>query len=428
MPGTSVRGLHYDPHMPIRSDFTLECQLLGTRDQARADGIKAAIVAALSHMGDGYGRRGGRRLLELLNEALNVAESEGEVETLERLEDSIGYATGNILRPDFDEKYPIHGNPVRDEGWRKMLAHVVSDAYGLAVFKLEEHLKKAPEADSGDLLAHLRSLAEDARFLDAPESTPGRYRIVRGRAELAEWVRLVLRDRIDIEDGEEELRRLVSSPEALLALAADEDGKTLLKAVELQRRQSDLSALRKLIEDPTASEADLQRSLQDQYWIFGGQFIGAAARRTLVLGSEVDIPLLRADGALHIVELKCAMNLPSGFVTRHGGVLVPNAQVHHAVSQAINYLVRLDENRHQIRAEFGIETRRASALVLIGHPALHPDVPEDEINDALRVFNSHISRIEVLTYKTLVDSAMRSLGGEVVVGPRRSRGAQPPTE
>jgi hypothetical protein len=90
--------------------------------------------------------------------------------------------------------------------------------------------------------------------------------------------------------------------------------------------------------------------------------------------------------------------------------LVLTANVYHAVSQAINYLVSLDEDRHRIRAEYGIETRRASAVVLIGHPSLHPEVPEEDISEALRVFNAHVNRVEVLTYKTLVDSAMRSLG------------------
>jgi hypothetical protein len=84
--------------------------------------------------------------------------------------------------------------------------------------------------------------------------------------------------------------------------------------------------------------------------------------------------------------------------------------VHDAVGQAVNYLVGLDENRQRVRDEFGIETRRASALVLIGHPALQPQVPEDEINETLRIFNTHLNRVEVLTYKEFVDNAERSLG------------------
>ena len=89
---------------------------------------------------------------------------------------------------------------------------------------------------------------------------------------------------------------------------------------------------------------------------------------------------------------------------------MPTAEVHNAVGQAVNYLVGLDENRLRIQEEFGIETRRASALVLIGHPAAQPSVPEALVNETLRTLNTHISRVEVLTYKELIENAERSLG------------------
>ncbi|HWE89096.1 MAG TPA: Shedu anti-phage system protein SduA domain-containing protein, partial [Pseudonocardiaceae bacterium] len=98
-------------------------------------------------------------------------------------------------------------------------------------------------------------------------------------------------------------------------------------------------------------------------------------------------------------------------VKRHRNKWIPTAEVHDAVGQAINYLVSLDENRERIHDEFGIETRRASAAVLIGHPKCQPQIPEAEISEALRTLNTHLSRVEVLTYKELLDSAERSLAG-----------------
>jgi hypothetical protein len=132
----------------------------------------------------------------------------------------------------------------------------------------------------------------------------------------------------------------------------------------------------------------------------------------LVPGDEVDIPLIRGDGALHVVELKRAASLDGPLVKKHRGSWVPTAQVHDAVGQAVNYLVGLDENRQRLREELGIETRRTSAMVLIGHPSVQPSVPEESINEALRIFNTHVNRVEVLTYKELVDNAERSLGSE----------------
>jgi predicted transcriptional regulator len=42
-------------------------------------------------------------------------------------------------------------------------------------------------------------------------------------------------------------------------------------------------------------------------------------------------------------------------------------EIHAAVSQTQNYLRALDEERHRIKAEFGIDPRRLHATVVIGH-------------------------------------------------------------
>lgn len=132
------------------------------------------------------------------------------------------------------------------------------------------------------------------------------------------WIERKLRDRVDIEDVREVAGRLVAKPEALLSLAADEDGMLLLRAAELQQRMAKLREMRRIVEDVAASEYDLQQAFQAQPWIFGGQFTNTAARRSLAVGTEVDIPLLRADGSLHIVELKRARRLTAPLVVRQG--------------------------------------------------------------------------------------------------------------
>lgn len=398
--------------MDVRSDWALELQLEGAQQEASCEGVKAAIAAALSHMKSGRGRnrRGGRKLLDLLAEARLQATEKNEWHVVRLVQDSLDYAEGRILKPEFEERYRLFQDGVRDDGARDHVSRILWISHIHATKEGCEFLKERPQATADELLGYFRSLGEDARFLDAPEERPGRYRILRGRAERAVWLERVLRDRIDVEDPEEAARRIITSPEALAILAADTDGQMLLKAAELQRRSAGLAALRKIAEDPTASESELQHALDGQHWIFGGRFVGQAAYRRLVPGDEVDIPLIRGDGALHIVELKRAMSLGGPLVKRHRNAWVPTSKVHDAVAQAVNYLVGLDENRQRIREEFGIETRRASAVVLIGHPAVQPEVPEEEINEALRTLNTHMNRVEVLTYKELIDNAERSLG------------------
>ncbi|MFB7196780.1 hypothetical protein [Streptomyces sp. NPDC056240] len=43
-------------------------------------------------------------------------------------------------------------------------------------------------------------------------------------------------------------------------------------------------------------------------------------------------------------------------------------------------------------------------------------MPETEISEALRTFNTHVNRVEVLTYKELLDNAHRALGTQKSAG------------
>ncbi|MDX2694378.1 DUF4263 domain-containing protein [Streptomyces ipomoeae] len=415
--------------MATRCDMALEWQLEKVAEEAAGQAVKDAMAAVFEHMngGPGRGRRGGKELVRLLEEARGTAAGAGEWNVVRMLQDSLDYAQGLILRPDFDERYRLTRDGKRDRISLDYLAKTMWVTHRWMVEEGRDYLAEHPDAGMAEFLEHFRAQGEDALFMEAPEDRPGRWVIPRGRAETALWLERILRDgRIDIEDPALAARDIVTSPETLALLAADDKGQLIIQAAELRRRATGLEELRAVVEDPNALERDLQRALEGQHWIFGGRFVGEAAQRRLVPGDEVDIPLIRGDGALRIVELKRAMGLREPLVTRHRNAWVPAAQVHRAVSQAVNYLVGLDEDRSRIRDEFGIETRRAGALVLIGHPALHPDVPEEEITEALRTFNAHMSRVEVLTYKELLDNARRSLGGSGEEGDEARRTGRVP--
>ncbi|MFK0014188.1 Shedu anti-phage system protein SduA domain-containing protein [Streptomyces sp. NPDC091027] len=399
--------------MGVRSDFSLDLQLEYVHEQAANDEVKRAIASAIQHMRTGRGghRRGGKALAQLLSEARGHAASVGEWGVVRLLQDSLDYAEERILQPDFDERYRLFQDGIRNQGLRRLVSGALEINFKYVAAAGREFMEQHPGAGVDELLAHIDSLSNDARYLVAPEGQPGRYSLLRGRAEKVVWLERALQERVDIEDPQEAAQRVAAaSPEAWALLAADPDGQTILRATQLQQRSARLAGLRKVVEDRAASELDMQRALEGQYWIFGGRFVGEAAHRRLVSGDEADIPLLRGDGSLHIVELKRAMSMRGPLVKRHRGAWVPTAEVHDAVGQAVNYLVGLDENRQRIFEEFGIETRRASAIVLIGHPAVQPSVPEWEINEALRTFNTHVNRVEVITYKELIDNAGRSLG------------------
>ncbi|MFE1475958.1 Shedu anti-phage system protein SduA domain-containing protein [Streptomyces cyaneofuscatus] len=391
--------------------MALEIHLKKILSAATTETVKGAVTVTLQYVQSGTGgkRKGGKRLTELLGIARSSAAQVEEWEIVRSLQDALHYVEGRLLRPDYEEKYRLRylEEGPRDKLGLNSIARTVTISNEFWCMEAEKYLSEHPEAAVAQVLGHVRKLGADAGFMQAPVEDSARYYIPRGMAELALWTERVLKNRVEVADPVESARRIVSSPEALSVLAADEDGRTVLGAAELQRRAARLRELRQVAEDPTATEHDLHRALNGMYWIFGGHFIGEAQHRRLVPGDEIDIPLIRADGSLYIVELKKAAGVK--LVKGHRGSWVPRREVHDAVGQAINYLVGLDENRDRISMEFGIDVRRASALVLVGHPLSQPEVDEKDINEALRIHTSHLNRIEILTYKELIDSAERAL-------------------
>jgi hypothetical protein len=71
--------------------------------------------------------------------------------------------------------------------------------------------------------------------------------------------------------------------------------------------------------------------------------------------------------------------------------------------------------RRRLPARRGAQARqhqggRVSATVVIGHPLyVTGDVTPQEIAETLRTYDTHQTRIEVITYETLLDSAARML-------------------
>jgi hypothetical protein len=260
------------------------------------------------------------------------------------------------------------------------------------------------------------------QFLNGNFPHPGTYRLIEEGTELRDVLGQAELGNVPPEIVARLLELVGTAPQMVSALAASSDGTLLAEAVELQRRRTQLDELRRLVEDPDSQERrDLHPQLKQMTWIFGGRYIGESRRNELTAGDVLDIPLLRPDGSLHIVELKGAniQNLvhryrgpgnPQAVAGQNEEVpLIVGREVHEAVGQVMNYLCRLDEGRDHILTRFKIEARRATGTVLIGHPDFVQDFSGEEIASTLRIYNSHLSRIEVMHYKDLIENAERAL-------------------
>ncbi|WP_433698713.1 Shedu anti-phage system protein SduA domain-containing protein [Nocardiopsis sp. CA-288880] len=411
------RALRHVPETPeemagvdVRLDPLLRRHLKVILGRATDPGLQVRISTVLDHLGSkGEPPPGGFALLTLLAQARAHAAEADEWDIVSHLQDSLDFAENRLSKPNLEERHRLLKEGRREGSLLDLVLPQAKRDLDHDIWGSKRFLEKHPDASAKDLIDYFESLYPDIKHIDAPLDRPGRYVISRGRNELSLWLHHVAHNRIDVEDIEETVRRLSLSPEALALVAADKDGELILRAAELRRRKAKLGHLRAKVEDHSAREEDLQKALMGQPWIFGGQYVGEAAHRRLVPGDEVDIPLIRGDGSLHIVELKRSMSLETGLVKRHRGDYIPTSSVNDAIGQAQNYLVGIDEQYKEIRKQFGLETRRASATVLIGHPGLQPKIAEEKINEVLRKRNTVTSRVEVLTYKELLDNAERAL-------------------
>ncbi len=253
-----------------------------------------------------------------------------------------------------------------------------------------------------DEIAHLQAV------LNRELPASGAYRRVSRGSAVDEVLSHVESGGLQADDLAQVAQALLSIDGLSSALRESEQGRLFARAVTAHNRTRALVNIRNLVQNAGTLEPQLQREFQQNWWIFGGQYLRQADRRGLTVLDQLDIPLIRHDGSLHIVELKRA-NIPE-LVRVHRNHLIVGDDVHEAVSQAVNYLRAMDEERHSILANLKTDTRRASATVVIGHPAFLPGaISRVEVYETLRTYASHVARVEVLTYEELVDGAMRAL-------------------
>lgn len=264
-------------------------------------------------------------------------------------------------------------------------------------------------------------------FLESEGAPRGRYRVVDTASPAAAALQ-ILTGATDLGGVAQALAAEPGLAGLLRAVASTDAGRLAAADVALAERRDLVAVLQHLAATPGITETDMQARIGDAYWLFGGRYVGVAGRRNLTPLDQHDIPLLGADGTLHVVELK-GPDIPK-LIRRHRNHWIVGNDVHEAVSQAMNYLRALDELGPGLettyRNELGqsYDMRRVFATVVIGHPA-HLDsvgefgIPsEATVEQTLRSYNAHLSRLEVVTFKSLLDAAARALEFEQTVRDR----------
>ncbi|MFI5491181.1 Shedu anti-phage system protein SduA domain-containing protein [Actinoplanes sp. NPDC051859] len=358
--------------MRIRSDYSLRLLLNKSIDLGLSTHVRNLVEDVLRHMGDRSPYRGGKVLTDLLRQAHAAARMEEDEDTAERLEDALSYAMNVMLSPDLEVKYQLLGNARRRNG--QFIGSIATQAAAFVATEARSFVAEHSQVSVDELLAHLDSL--QGLVVRMQPEAPGVYEALRGTRERVAWIDEVFRDRLQVTDADTAVPG--DDPHIGTASAVE-----LADAVLLRARRSALDDLAAVVLNRHSSERDLQSAIEANLWIFGGRQLSGLGPRRISLGIELDLTLLRPDGTVHVVELKRAC-VP--VLTHQRRRNVPTNDVHRAVTQAMNYLVVLDEDRARL-AGLGLDVRRASATVIIGHASFERGAGEAEIDEALRVYN-----------------------------------------
>jgi len=237
-------------------------------------------------------------------------------------------------------------------------------------------------------------------FLSEETEEPGKYRRMAPGSPAETLTKAIESGVASSSDIMQVVAALLSRPDSVSTIASSSPAVLLAGTVHLTRHTQTLDRLETLLADPASTESDVQKVLAEDWWIFGGRYINRSQRRSLTVLDEIDVPLIRSDGVLHIVELK-SPNCPR-LVIEHRNHHIAGQEVNVGVGQVANYLRSLDEQRDIILNTLGIDCRRAFATVVIGHPQWVADIDSGVVNEAIRTYNSHLARIEVITYADLL--------------------------
>lgn len=166
-----------------------------------------------------------------------------------------------------------------------------------------------------------------------------------------------------------------------------------------------LDELRTKVDQNTDTEHIYQSLLEKYPWLFGSEYSRLEDRRRWTRDENVDFMLRRTtDDYLEIIEIKTPMDQE---LFRHDNdhdsyyQSTPLAKV---IGQVIGYIEEIDRNRDNIHASDRVDPLKIRARIIIGRDG------DENQREALRNLNSHLHRIEVLTFDQLIRIGERVIG------------------
>ena len=193
--------------------------------------------------------------------------------------------------------------------------------------------------------------------------------------------------------------------------------------LNLERLSQALNKFRDMI-DRNPREQEFQEFLQENYWMFGGEYSTLIPKRRLPYNRELDFAFARSvDTYLEIVEIKRpgAKLFEKAEFKKNGEysfeLHVEEDDLVRAIAQVDNYICNFDSQKYMIESEAKnrIKVERVAAKIVIGQNG------NDDEMLSLRRLNGRLNRIEVITYDQLYELGRTIVemlsGGNSIVAP-----------
>jgi len=190
--------------------------------------------------------------------------------------------------------------------------------------------------------------------------------------------------------------------------AFEESGRDTIQHIATASRlieySKSLDELRELVGDPNTVEREFQKHLEVNPWMFGSEYSELLPRKTWTRDDRLDYMLRKTvDDYLEIVQIKTAFEDALFLKDSSHDSYYPSSKLSPVIGQVTRYIEEVERNRDSILVTDDVDTLKIRARVIVGRDG------SSEHQAALRNFNAHLYRIEIITYDQLIKIAERVL-------------------
>lgn len=144
-------------------------------------------------------------------------------------------------------------------------------------------------------------------------------------------------------------------------------------------------------------EKIFQNWIESNLWVFGIDYIKKHDVRKVALFSEADLLMESVDGYLDLIELKRPNHELFKFDNSHN-CFYPHSSLSQVIGQSLFYLQKLQDYRLVVEKEYKVKVIMPRVKIIIGRNINF----SDEEKDSLRMLNSNLNSLQIITYDDLV--------------------------